>query len=160
MKYDHVKAVAEAIPRTLRPFDFYRRYNELGEFLKDTGTAADSLIAANKRIRNILAKTDVGSTPPDANVMTESAERDLFKALEGQRETFNRQFEDQDYISAMKTLAGLRASIDRFFDEVLVMSEDEAERNNRLALLADIRTLFLKIADFSELNLNQPEAKK
>ena len=159
--FDRVKAVTEIVMNmeNLRPSDFFSRLDAVASFIKDP--AADSLIAANKRIWNILKKAS-GDIPdkPDQDAMTEDAERDLFKAVEDRRKKFDRQFEKRDYLDAMKTLAELREPIDCFFDKVMVMSDNESERNNRLALLTDIRSLFLKIADFSELNPNKPEPKK
>ncbi len=158
VRRDVIAAVGKAIPKTMCPWDFIRRFDALCEFIQIYD--ADSLIAANKRIRNILAKTDGADAAPDADAMTAGAEINLFSAVEVRRATFDRQFGGGDYLGAMETLARLRVPVDRFFDEVLVMSENEKERDNRLALLNNIRAMFLKIADFSELNLNQPEATK
>ena len=55
------------------------------------------------------------------------------------------------YLEALETIAGLRKSIDRFFEEVMVMAEDERVRNNRLALLAQVLREFTTVADFSEI---------
>ena len=60
-------------------------------------------------------------------------------------------FENGDYASALSSLASLRAPVDNFFDEVMVMADDEAVRNNRLALLNRLRNLFLRVADISLL---------
>ncbi len=160
IKPDRVEAVANAQPSTTRPLDFYRRLEAIDTFTRDP--AADSLIAASKRTRNILAKTDAAKIKPSphANAMTEDAERDLREAVDAARKTFDQQLGAGDYLGAMKTLAALRAPVDRFFDEVLVMSENKKERDNRLALLNDLRVMFLKIADFSALNPDQPETKK
>ena len=62
-------------------------------------------------------------------------------------------FESGDYTNALKSLAALRDPVDRFFDDVMVMADDEATRNNRLALLADLRALFSGVADISRLSL-------
>jgi glycyl-tRNA synthetase beta chain len=59
---------------------------------------------------------------------------------------------DSDYSGALKELATLREMIDKFFDNVMVMAEDEATKNNRLALLSKLRSLFLHSADISLLN--------
>ncbi|MDY6798185.1 MAG: DALR anticodon-binding domain-containing protein, partial [Pseudomonadota bacterium] len=60
-------------------------------------------------------------------------------------------FEQGDYSSALRSLAQLREPVDRFFDDVMVMADDEAVRNNRLALLNRLRNLFLRVADISLL---------
>ena len=57
----------------------------------------------------------------------------------------------RDYAPAMQQLAGLRPAVDAFFEQVMVMAEDPAVRTNRLALLARLRTLFLRVADLSRL---------
>ncbi len=61
--------------------------------------------------------------------------------------------EAREYTAALTTLAGLRETVDRFFDDVMVMAEDKATRNNRLALLAEVRALFLDVADISRLSI-------
>ena len=156
--YDRINAVVNVVKEmeNLHPIDFFNRLDAIDSFVKKN-PAADSLIAANKRIRNILKKTEISNDAPVADAMTESAERALLDAWNAERQAFERQFDKQDYCGAMETLAKLREPIDRFFDEVLVMSDNTAERNNRLALLQEIRKMFWRIADFSELNLNKPD---
>ncbi len=154
---DQINAVAaasgdeKAAQKPIRPLDFIRRLDAVAAFTRNAA-AADSLIAANKRIRNILKKTGTPDAGPDAGAMTEDAERGLFEAVNARRDKLERSFAGHDYVAAMRTLAELREPVDRFFDEVLVMAEDEAQRANRLALLHHIMGLFLKIADLSELN--------
>ena len=63
-------------------------------------------------------------------------------------------FGEGRYTEALTLLAGLREAVDRFFDEVMVMCDDEVLRQNRLALLASLENLFLQVADFSNLNPN------
>lgn len=159
---DQINAVAaasgekEAAQKPIRPLDFIRRLGAVAAFTRDAAVA-DSLIAANKRIRNILKKTGLkkieeAGAGPDETTITEDAERGLLEAVNARRDKFERLYAEHDYIGAMQTLAELREPVDRFFDEVLVMAEDERQRANRLALLHHIMRLFLKIADLSELN--------
>ena len=61
--------------------------------------------------------------------------------------------DDGNYTEALKELAGLRAPVDRFFDDVMVMVDDESLKNNRLALLGELRALFLDVADISRLSI-------
>ena len=61
--------------------------------------------------------------------------------------------ERRDYTAALAELAALREPVDRFFDDVMVMSDNEATKNNRLALLAELRDLFLDVADVSRLSI-------
>lgn len=113
---------------------------------------ASSLAAANKRIANILKQADAGD---DISVvqkrLKDNAELELWSALENARETVQPLLESRDYTEALSELAELRGPVDRFFDDVMVMTDDAAIRNNRLALLRELRALFLDVADISRL---------
>ena len=87
----------------------------------------------------------------DAGALAEPAERALAEAFDGVRSRAAKAAADGDYTSALLALAELREPADRFFDEVLVMAEDDAVRRNRLALLGTIREAFLRVADLSKL---------
>ncbi len=117
---------------------------------------AESLAAANKRIANILRKA---GDPDDLSVhkrlLQDDAELALYSALESSREKLQPLLKVQRYAEALNELADLRDAVDRFFDDVMVMVDDEAIRNNRLALLGELRALFLNIADISRLSLGQ-----
>ncbi len=136
--------------RPTRPLDFDRRARAVTRFRQLPEAA--SLAAANKRIHNILRKAD---HPPhgaaDPALLTDAAEKALAKELHGLRRKVEPLLEAGEYSEALTLLAGLRETVDRFFDEVLVMSEDEALRNNRLALLNEVSGLFLRTADISRL---------
>ncbi len=112
---------------------------------------AESLAAANKRIRNILRKAGAVQPQPDAGLLRDAAERALFAAVQRLAPATRADVERQAYADALKLLAGARADVDRFFDEVLVMAEDAALRDNRLALLAQLDTLMNQVADISKL---------
>jgi glycyl-tRNA synthetase beta chain len=112
---------------------------------------APSLAAANKRIRNILRKTDAAVGEPDAALMPEAAEKALFAsvtALEPSVESFVR---NEDYTDALRLMAGVRPVVDAFFDEVMVMTDEPLIRANRLALLARLERLMNQVADISRL---------
>ncbi len=109
----------------------------------ETGQA---VAAANKRIANILKKAELKSAKVDAALFAEDAESALFNALQKAEAGFPEEPEAQ-----LEVLAGLREPVDQFFDDVMVMADDEKLRNNRLALLARLRELFLKLADISRL---------
>lgn len=113
---------------------------------------AQALAAANKRVSNILAKQGDTALPAlnDA-LLQEPAERALSEALDAQTTAVAPLFTAHRYREALEQLASLRAPVDTFFDDVMVMVEDEALRNNRLALLAQLRALFLEVADISML---------
>jgi len=111
-----------------------------------------ALAAANKRIRNILRQA--GGTPSDkvdAGRLTESAERQLAQAMRALGEQVAPLLKSGDYTQTLKRLAGLRPAVDEFFDKVMVMVDDPAVRQNRLALLNRLSNLFLNVADISRL---------
>jgi glycyl-tRNA synthetase beta chain len=130
--------------------DFGRRLGAVQAFLKLD--AAESLAAANKRIANILRQADNGGTGAiKEKLLTDEAEQVLWKALGETAEVVSPLLAGRDYTSALTELAGLRTPIDSFFDDVMVMADDDAIRSNRLALLAELRALFLGVADISRL---------
>lgn len=145
---DVIDAVLACRPTRLTDLD--RRVQAVQRFR--TLPEAESLAAANKRIRNILrqAGDEAGAEVRGAE-LREEAERELLAALaeaEGEVEPL---FEDGRYTPALTRLAALRGPVDAFFDTTLVMAEDENLRRNRLALLARLSALFLRTADLSRL---------
>ena len=143
-------AVFDAVQacRPTRPHDFNLRILAVGEFLQLP--EADSLVTANKRIRNILRQADYsGDTGADETLLVEKTEKDLYKQMHacGTVEHVGR----GDYGAVLSALAGLRDQVDAFFDEVMVLCDDMKLRNNRLALLSELRKLFLTSADVSRL---------
>lgn len=132
------------------PLDFARRLRAVHRFTGHEEAAA--LAAANKRVSNILAKQQHGgSTEVDAELLQESAERALQEALTSARDRVSTLFASARYSEALDVLAELRAPVDVFFDQVMVMADDESVRRNRLALLANLQSLFLEVADIAEL---------
>ena len=150
-----VPEVFEAVlaQRPTQPHDFDRRVRAVNHFL--SLPEADSLTAANKRISNILRQADENGITPPATVakgrLVEDAERALFEQLEDLSAQVTPLFDRRDYEEALTRLAGLRETVDGFFDDVMVMVDDTALRDNRLALLASLRALFLQVADLSRL---------
>ena len=144
---------AVLVQKPTQPYDFDRRVRAVNHFL--TLPEADSLTAANKRISNILRQAEEkGITVADViddSQITETAERALADLVDSMSQQVKPLFDQRDYESALTKLAGLRESVDTFFDDVMVMVEDEALRNNRLALLNQLRNLFLQVADISRL---------
>ena len=112
---------------------------------------AESLASANKRIRNILKKTTVGSAKLDPALFREAAEKNLFAATAQLAPLVSSLREKGDYPEALRLLAGVRSEVDAFFDQVLVMTEDVTIRNNRLALLSQLESLMNQVADISKL---------
>ncbi|HEY1726066.1 MAG TPA: glycine--tRNA ligase subunit beta [Steroidobacteraceae bacterium] len=111
-----------------------------------------SLAAANKRIANILRKSGPASSQSvRVELLQAAAERELQQALTALRTAVSAAVEARDYARALELLAGLRPKVDAFFDQVLVNDPDAALRDNRLALLAELRAAFGSIADLSRL---------
>ena len=136
--------------RPTRPLDFDRRVRAVGAF-RELPEAA-SLAAANKRIRNILKKVETVlpfEVRPD--LLVEDAEQALAGRLVELSSEAIPLMETGLYSEALSRLASLREPVDAFFDQVLVMAEDPALRANRLALLNELGSLFLRVADFSRL---------
>ncbi|GGY61011.1 glycine--tRNA ligase subunit beta [Marinobacter zhanjiangensis] len=137
--------------RPTRPLDFDRRVKAVDAFRKLP--EAEALAAANKRVSNILTKQGGDSVGEhvDNALLQDKAEIALSEQVSEQAEKVVPLFDQGDYATALSSLASLRAPVDAFFDEVMVMADDEAVRNNRLSLLNRLRNLFLRVADISLL---------
>jgi glycyl-tRNA synthetase beta chain len=136
--------------RPASPLDAVTRLDALKEFLLLPDAAV--LAAINKRIANILKKTHVsGDWVVDPQGLTEAAERGLHQALQGLRDPVLGATRQRRYADSLLALVGLRAPVNDFFDHVMVMDEDAAKRNNRLALLRDVLILLGGVADLSRL---------
>lgn len=111
------------------------------------------LAVAFARASHIIEKQakDLGDGEPDAAAFVEPAERALHEAASAARNDVSQAIRTSDYTAALGTLAALRPAVDRFFDEVLVMAEDDAVRTNRLRLVRSVQRLFEPIADFSRI---------
>ncbi len=132
--------------------DFDARLKAVAAFVKLE--PASSLAAANKRIANILRQAGVdGCEPVDKSLIKEPAETALFESVVKAQKAVAPLLSDRDYTNVLTTLASLRDPVDGFFDDVMVMTDDEALRNNRLALLAELRAMFLNVADVSRLSI-------
>jgi len=139
-------AVRAANP--VSPLDFAARLRALATFLALPEAA--SLTAANKRISNILKKAEAGAAGTvDTGSLREPAEKALHEALTGMVSQVERSLGKRDYAAALAKLATLRPVVDAFFDGVMVNAEDANLRRNRLALLAQLRLQFTRIADLS-----------
>ncbi|MCC4287524.1 glycine--tRNA ligase subunit beta [Vreelandella aquamarina] len=133
-----------------KPLDFARRLRAVKAFAQREEAAA--LAAANKRVSNILSKQEHdGSTQVEASLLQEAAEKALFEAVTASQQQVAPLFAKGDYQQALDALATLREPVDAFFDQVMVMADDDAIRRNRLALLASLQALFLEVADISQL---------
>jgi glycyl-tRNA synthetase beta chain len=133
-----------------RPLDFDARMAALAAFGRLP--EAESLAAANKRIANILRKSESpASAAIDATLLQEPAERALHTALEALSADVTAALAARHYDAALTRLASLRPSVDAFFTDVMVNADDAALRANRLALVARVRALFSGVADLSRL---------
>ncbi|HIP81193.1 MAG TPA: glycine--tRNA ligase subunit beta, partial [Leucothrix mucor] len=136
--------------RPTKPLDFDKRIQAVAKF--QALPEAAPIAAANKRISNILAKvkTEINSDI-SADLVCEDAEKALSEKLVLLESSLSPLFANGDYESALFELASLQAPVDDFFDNVMVMAEDEAVKQNRLAILNRLRNLFLQVADVSVL---------
>ena len=112
---------------------------------------APALAAANKRIGNILKKTDAVDARVNQALLTEPAEIALYSAMNTVAPQADSQFEAGDYTASLQTLAALRAPVDAFFDGVMVNAEQADLRLNRLGLLAKLHNAMNRVADLSKL---------
>jgi glycyl-tRNA synthetase beta chain len=141
-------AVLANRPRS--PLDAVRRLAALKEFL--LLPEAGVLAAVNKRIANILKKTQAESDLAiDPMSLTEDAERELHRALMELRNPVLEATSQRRYADSLQALVGLRVPVNDFFDHVMVMDENTSKRNNRLALLREVQILLGGVADLSRL---------
>jgi glycyl-tRNA synthetase beta chain len=142
------ESVAAVAPRSIADFD--RRMIAVAAFRQRP--EGEALAAANKRIGNILRKGGrSGIASVDVLLFEHDAERALHEELALAREETAPAATEGDYVTILTRLSGLRAAVDRFFDDVMVMADDEAVRNNRLALLRSLSDQFMLVADISHL---------
>ncbi|MEH6444651.1 MAG: glycine--tRNA ligase subunit beta [Oceanospirillaceae bacterium] len=149
VRVDTYLAVAALKPT--KPLDFDQRINAVEHFR--TLSASQALAAANKRVSNILDKQQSAKQlTVNTDLLTETAEIALHQSLVALAAQLEPMFANSDYQGALTLLSDLQQDIDSFFDNVMVMAEDEAVQQNRIALLSELRHLFLHIADISLLN--------
>ncbi|MCP3851966.1 MAG: glycine--tRNA ligase subunit beta [Gammaproteobacteria bacterium] len=143
--FDSVIALSPA-----QPYDFACRIDAVNQFKQLE--ASESLAAANKRIANILKKLK-GKRPTEVNseLFIEEAEKHLSDQLASVSERITPLLAQAQYTQALTELSTLRDVVDRFFDDVMVMADDEALKNNRIALLGLLQGQFIQVADLSLL---------
>lgn len=136
------------------PLDIDKRVHAVAAFYQMA--EAEALAAANKRVSNILAKLE-GQPPTSVadELLLENAEKALAEAIQTLQVTVTPLFEARKYGEALAALASLRDTVDAFFEDVMVMTDDLALRQNRLALLHRLRQLFWEIADISQLAVSK-----
>ena len=147
---DTIQAVQAINPHM--PLDFDQRIRAVQTFseLPQASMLADS----NKRVANILAKSE-GAVADEVNasLLTEDAEKSLYQTVQQAQLDVMPLLDTANYTQVLQTLVSLDAPLTQFFADVMVNSEDAALKANRLALLKQVRALFLTVADISELQL-------
>ncbi|WP_031513303.1 glycine--tRNA ligase subunit beta [Desulfofalx alkaliphila] len=145
LTYDIIDAVLE--PGFDNFADTWQRGQALAEFRKQP--AFNDLLTAFNRANN-LAKKSAGGAVKE-NLLQEEAEKDLYQAYISFSDALGRQMSKKNYQGALQEIALLLDPINKFFDQVMVMVEDEQVKNNRLALLFNIANKMKKVADFSKI---------
>ncbi len=113
---------------------------------------AEALAAANKRIVNILRKAEIGTPRAvDNSLLEDGAERELATLIDELAPQVDARMQAQDFAGALSGVARARDAVDRFFNDVMVMADDARVRDNRLALLSQLRTMMNRVADISKL---------
>ena len=147
---DTIQAVQAINPHM--PLDFDQRIRAVQAFSELP--QAEKLADSNKRVANILAKSEVSvADTVDEMLLSEPAEQALYQVVQQAKTAVTPLLETADYTQILQTLVSLDAPLTQFFADVMVNSEDAALKNNRLALLKQVRALFLTVADISELQL-------
>ncbi|PIT52662.1 glycine--tRNA ligase subunit beta [Snodgrassella alvi] len=114
---------------------------------------ATALIAANKRVHNLLKKVDISALPAMATTLLQQQdEQNLYQATEQVAIKIQAALKQQNFVQALAELTGIKEKVDTFFTNVMVMDENEAIRNNRLALLLFLSHQMNAVADIALLN--------
>ncbi len=130
--------------------DFLARCQAVQQFVNDPAMA--SLIAANKRASNLLKQAEeqeIGEV--NRSLLHDDAESELFDAIGQVSSAVDQTLANSDYPGALNALAELGGPLDAFFDQVMVLTDEQILRRNRLALLGSLRAQFLRIADLARL---------
>lgn len=133
------------------PLDFNARVQAVAAFIKTS--ESESLASANKRVSNILEKSDgsVNAADFNASLLVEAPEKDLAAAINEKEAQVKPLFAQGNYRDGLLKLTELKDCVDAFFDGVMVNADDPTLKSNRLALLSRLRALFLQVADISVL---------
>ncbi|PIT15935.1 glycine--tRNA ligase subunit beta [Snodgrassella alvi] len=114
---------------------------------------ATALIAANKRVHNLLKKVDISALPAmTTTLLQQQDEQNLYQATEQVAVKIQAALKQQNFVQALAELTGIKEKVDTFFTNVMVMDENEAIRNNRLALLLFLSHQMNAVADIALLN--------
>ncbi len=145
-KYDMVDAVLAVVEDDI--YDAFLRVSSLKDIEKDKDF--EKLVIGQKRISNILKGVKAG-TKINKDLLEKKEEIELFEKAKSIEDRIKESIEKKRYKKTIQLLISLREYIDRFFDNVFVMTENKKIRKNRLALLQYLRTLFISFADLSKI---------
>ena len=150
-----VRNIRAVVPQSLERFDMVEAKKKLEALVQMSGSVALQAVAQLfKRVKNITKGVSSGGTV-DGSVLKEPAEAELIRSIEATEPKIRSAVARSDYKQAFQAIEALRGPVAQFFDDVLVMAEDERLRTARLALVAHLRDLIVDIADISEI---APEA--
>ena len=137
------------------PLDIDARVKAISAFSKLP--EAQDLAAANKRVSNLLSKQLKDRQPSeiDLALLEDGSEKSLASAIEALSVVSKPLIEKRDYDAVLKNLATLRDPVDAFFNDVMVMSDDRAVRENRLSLLHSLRRLCINVADIAQMAVSK-----
>ncbi|BDX04485.1 glycine--tRNA ligase subunit beta [Planctobacterium marinum] len=144
-----VRSVIEVAGNSIETIKY--RLEALTNFIENNRDTMAILSESNKRIANILAKNNAGTTKVDASLFVEEEEKVLWAGLNEISTESTMSLSAEAYSDRLNELASLRTPIATFFDKVMVNADDEAIKQNRFALIATIRSVFLSVADISLL---------
>ena len=128
--------------------DCLERIEALSELRQDA--TFDVLAGSFKRIRNIIK--DNRETTVDPTLFSEAAEQDLWSLFSELKGVVEDRLENNDYRGSLRSMLALKDPVDRFFDDVMVMTDDERVRDNRLNILTSIGNLILAVGDISKMH--------
>lgn len=146
-RYDSVRAVLATATGLDDPYNAFLRVTALERFRQRP--EFESLTISFKRVMNIIPPDFTGEVREED--LTEKEEKDLYASYRKVRDKALRQRDQHDYEGAFASVAELKPRVDLFFDKVLVMDKDMNLRNNRLALLNEMKGLFGELADFTQI---------
>ena len=147
IEYDVVNAIMEAGMGSI--VGAHRRARALQEIREEP--EFEALAVAFKRIRNILSTREAEDGGVDESLLVESAEQNLFSAFSDLQSHLAGPLASGEFRDVLARMAALGGPVDRFFDEVMVLTEDQQLRHNRLRLLHQISEMFLQVADISQI---------
>lgn len=148
IRYDMVDAAIGSGSEDI--YDIAQRARALWRAYAEDEQTFRAIAVGQKRVNRILEGI-IGLPKPDPNLFEKHEESELFRAAEDIAGPLSEALSAGDYPLAISHLVKLKPKIDAFFDNVFVMTEDERVRRNRLALLAEVRELFLSYGDLSKI---------